>query len=125
VRYILSVRNGGLTCRVWFVRYVCSCFWRGPCAPLPLKTPICLLAAERKYQPYLANIASRNDLNYLFEEMLGELTVGHLFIAGGDTPKLSASTPGSSAPTTRSKTATTASRAFTAARTGTPSSKHR
>jgi tricorn protease len=47
-----------------------------------------LLAAERKYQPYLANIASRNDLNYLFEEMLGELTVGHLFIAGGDTPEV-------------------------------------
>ena len=47
-----------------------------------------LAAAEKKYQPYLANIASRNDLNYLFEEMLGELTVGHLFIAGGDMPEV-------------------------------------
>ena len=47
-----------------------------------------LAAAEKKYRPYLANIASRKDLNYLFKEMLGELTVGHLFIAGGDSPEV-------------------------------------
>ena len=47
-----------------------------------------LAAAEKKYQPYLANIASRNDLNYLFNEMFGELTVGHLFVGGGDTPEV-------------------------------------
>jgi len=41
---------------------------------------------EKKYEPYLANIASRDDLNYLFEEMLGEMTVGHMFIGGGDRP---------------------------------------
>ncbi len=45
-----------------------------------------LKAAERKYEPYLEQIASRADLNYLFAEMLGELSVGHLFVAGGDTP---------------------------------------
>jgi tricorn protease len=41
---------------------------------------------EKKYEPYLANIASREDLNYLFEEMLGEMTVGHMFVGGGDHP---------------------------------------
>jgi len=45
-----------------------------------------LKAAERKYEPYLEQIASRADLNYLFGEMLGELSVGHLFVGGGDAP---------------------------------------
>jgi len=43
---------------------------------------------EKKYEPYLANIASRDDLNYLFEEMLGEMTVGHMFVGGGDRPEV-------------------------------------
>jgi tricorn protease len=43
-------------------------------------------AAEKKYEPYLDNLASRDDLNYLFEEMLGELSTGHVFVRGGDTP---------------------------------------
>lgn len=42
---------------------------------------------EKKYEPYLDNIASRSDLNYLFEEMLGEMTVGHMFVSGGDNPE--------------------------------------
>ncbi len=46
-----------------------------------------LPAIEKKYEPYLAGIASRADLNYLFEEMLGELTVGHMFVGGGDRPE--------------------------------------
>ena len=41
---------------------------------------------EAKYAPYLANISSRDALNYLFEEMLGEMTVGHMFVGGGDQP---------------------------------------
>jgi tricorn protease len=40
-------------------------------------------AAERKYRPYLASLASHNDLRYLLTEAMGELTVGHLFIFGG------------------------------------------
>jgi len=40
-----------------------------------------------KYQPYLKNIGGRADLNYLFEEMLGEVTIGHMFIRGGAVPK--------------------------------------
>jgi len=47
-----------------------------------------LAAAEKKYSPYVANIGSRQDLNYLFAEMLGELTVGHLFIIGGESPEV-------------------------------------
>jgi tricorn protease len=45
-----------------------------------------LAAAEKRYAPYLENVESRADLNYLFSEMLGELTIGHLFVAGGDFP---------------------------------------
>ncbi|PYS77685.1 MAG: protease, partial [Acidobacteria bacterium] len=45
-----------------------------------------LKAAEAKYEPYLYALASRDDLNYLFEEMLGELTVGHVFVGGGERP---------------------------------------
>jgi tricorn protease len=45
-------------------------------------------AIEKKYEPYLANISSRDDLNYLFEEMLGEMTVGHMFVGGGDRPEV-------------------------------------
>jgi tricorn protease len=44
--------------------------------------------AEQKYAPYLETVASRGDLNYLFEEMLGELTVGHLFVRGGAFPEV-------------------------------------
>lgn len=45
-------------------------------------------ASEQKYAPYLESVASRGDLNYLFEEMLGELTVGHLFVRGGAFPEV-------------------------------------
>lgn len=47
-----------------------------------------LNAAETKYAPYLEGVASRQDLNYLFEEMLGELTCGHVFVGGGDQPEV-------------------------------------
>nr|HNH83934.1 PDZ domain-containing protein [Acidobacteriota bacterium] len=43
-------------------------------------------ATEKKYQPYVNGLVHRADLNYLFQEMLGELTVGHLYVSGGDTP---------------------------------------
>lgn len=46
-----------------------------------------LVKAEGKYAPYLKGAGGRDDLNYLFEEMLGELNVGHMFIGGGDTPE--------------------------------------
>ncbi len=43
---------------------------------------------EKKYERYLNGIASRDDLNYLFEEMLGNITVGHMFVGGGDFPEV-------------------------------------
>jgi tricorn protease len=46
-----------------------------------------LTAAEKKYAPYLKGVGGRDDLNYLFDEMLGELTVGHMFLGGGDIPE--------------------------------------
>ena len=41
-------------------------------------------AAGTFYEPYLAAVAHRADLNYLFREMLNQLTIGHMFIFGGD-----------------------------------------
>jgi tricorn protease len=45
-------------------------------------------ATEARYEPYLAGVGSRADLNYLFNDMLGELVLGHTYIAGGDTPEV-------------------------------------
>jgi tricorn protease len=39
-----------------------------------------------KYEKYVPGIAHRADLNYLFDEMLGEITVGHLYVRGGAMP---------------------------------------
>ncbi len=46
-----------------------------------------LNAAEKKYATYLKGLGGRADLNYLFREMLGEITIGHMFIGGGDVPE--------------------------------------
>jgi tricorn protease len=43
--------------------------------------------AKRKYAPYLDGIASRDELTYLFQECLGEMTVGHMFVGGGEKPE--------------------------------------
>jgi tricorn protease len=42
---------------------------------------------KKKYEPYLDGIASRGELTYLFEECLGEMTVGHMFIHDGEKPQ--------------------------------------
>ncbi len=50
-----------------------------------------LAAAEKRFKPYLAGIADRADLNYLFRKMLAYMSVGHMFVRGGtqaDTPKI-------------------------------------
>jgi tricorn protease len=47
-----------------------------------------LAAAEKKYSAYLPGVASRADLNYIFMEAMGDLTVGHLFVNGGDGPEI-------------------------------------
>jgi tricorn protease len=43
--------------------------------------------AKKMYEPYVNTVAHRSDLNYLFTEMLNQLTVGHMFIGGGDIPR--------------------------------------
>ena len=45
-----------------------------------------LAATAKKYEPYVDALMHRADLNYLFQEMLGELSVGHLYVGGGDVP---------------------------------------
>lgn len=36
--------------------------------------------ADKMYGPYLAAIANRDDLTYVFNDMLGEISIGHMFI---------------------------------------------
>jgi tricorn protease len=43
-----------------------------------------LAKLKRKYEPYVAGIASRDELTYLLEEVYSELSVGHLYVRGGD-----------------------------------------
>jgi tricorn protease len=42
--------------------------------------------AERVYEPFLDRVASRDDLNTLFRQMIGNLAVGHLWVEGGVEP---------------------------------------
>ncbi|HNY41905.1 MAG TPA: PDZ domain-containing protein [Bryobacteraceae bacterium] len=44
--------------------------------------------AKEKYASYLSAVAHRADLNYLFGEMLGEISVGHMYVAGGAFPEV-------------------------------------
>ncbi len=45
------------------------------------------VAEEAKYKPYLEQVGSRSDLNYLFQEMLGDFSIGHLRGTGGTIPR--------------------------------------
>ena len=47
-----------------------------------------LAAAEKAYKPFLASVASRSDLDYLFSDMLGNLTVLHMYVGGGTMPEV-------------------------------------
>jgi tricorn protease len=44
------------------------------------------LAAQ--YQPYIDNAMCRADINYIFADMLGEITAQHVYIFGGDRPEV-------------------------------------
>ena len=50
-----------------------------------------LAKISARYAPYVEGLSCRSDLTYLQEEMLGEMTVGHMFIRGprqpGDAPR--------------------------------------
>lgn len=37
---------------------------------------------EARYKPYLDGLASRSEFTYLSTEMLGEITIGHMFVGG-------------------------------------------
>jgi tricorn protease len=47
-----------------------------------------LKAAEQRYEPFVAGVGSRADLNYLFAEMLGNIVVSHLGVGGGEQPEI-------------------------------------
>ncbi len=44
------------------------------------------IADEKRFDPYVQSIASRADLNYIFQEMLTAFSVGHLRGTGGNIP---------------------------------------
>jgi tricorn protease len=41
---------------------------------------------QKKYEPLLVYINNRNDLNYIIGEMIGEISIGHSYVSGGDKP---------------------------------------
>lgn len=41
-----------------------------------------------KYEPFLASVVHRSDLNYVLELLSGELVVGHSYGGGGDLPRV-------------------------------------
>ena len=40
----------------------------------------------KRYAPLIQHVKHRSDLNYIFDQMNGELSVGHSFVGGGDYP---------------------------------------
>ncbi|MCD4725844.1 MAG: PDZ domain-containing protein [Bacteroidales bacterium] len=44
-------------------------------------------AVYEKYAVLLPYVNNRNDLNYIIGEMIGEISIGHSYISGGDKPK--------------------------------------
>ena len=47
-----------------------------------------LQQAEKTFSPYLDDVASREDLNYLLREMLSYMSVGHMLVGGGTEPEI-------------------------------------
>jgi len=45
-------------------------------------------AVRERYAPLLPYVRHRSDLNYLLDQMNGELSVGHSFVFGGDMPEV-------------------------------------
>jgi tricorn protease len=40
------------------------------------------------YEPWLDDVRHRSDLNYLIANMIGELSLGHTYVGGGDMPEI-------------------------------------
>ena len=55
-----------------------------------LRSRICMVldwpAMQDKYEVLLPYVKNRNDLNYVIGEMIGEISVGHAYVLGGDKP---------------------------------------
>ncbi len=45
-------------------------------------------AVSAAYEPYVDHVMSRADLNYIFADMLGDITAQHVYISGGDRPEV-------------------------------------
>lgn len=41
---------------------------------------------KQRYQPLVAHVATRADLDYIFGELVGELSAGHTYVQSGDQP---------------------------------------
>ncbi|MBK6377890.1 MAG: PD40 domain-containing protein [Xanthomonadales bacterium] len=50
-------------------------------------------AVRARYAPLVAHVATRQDLDYLFQELAGEMQAGHVYVQQGDQPKVER-TPG-------------------------------
>lgn len=46
------------------------------------------LAIKKRYEPLVDYVMHRHDLTYILGEMIGELDVGHAYVAGGDAPEV-------------------------------------
>lgn len=44
----------------------------------------------KRYEPFIEGVMSRRDLNYVFADMMGEVSAGHLSVGGGDQPEVKA-----------------------------------
>ena len=49
---------------------------------------------RQMYEPMLAHVSHRADLNYLLDEMGAEIAIGHSFVYGGDMPETGTATVG-------------------------------
>jgi tricorn protease len=45
-------------------------------------------AMYTKYEPFLKHVAHRSDLSYILQNLIGELTIGHSWAAGGALPRI-------------------------------------
>jgi tricorn protease len=43
-------------------------------------------AIQKKYEPLVPYVNNRNDLTYILGEMVGEISIGHSYVGGGDKP---------------------------------------
>lgn len=51
-------------------------------------------AMKKKYQPFLAHMSHRSDLDYVLGELIGELNVGHAYVQTGELPSVDRYTTG-------------------------------